>query len=120
MEASVKENIHFMWLAGMSQPDHTTINRFRSDHLRNVLKEIFSQVVLLLVENGLINLKQVYLDGTRIEAFVKYNYFHLEQKAKYADDPFRPENFYYNEQHDCFYCPMGQKMAKVDVEAVIG
>jgi hypothetical protein len=46
--------------------------------------------------------------------------FHLEQKAKYADDPFRPENFYYNEQHDCFYCPMGQKMAKVDVEAVIG
>ncbi len=55
-------------MVGMSQPDHNTINRFRSDRLRDVLKEIFSQVVLLLVENGLINLKQVYLDGNKIEA----------------------------------------------------
>src|SRR6476660_3122248 len=30
MEAAVKENIHFMWLSGMLQPDHHTINRFRS------------------------------------------------------------------------------------------
>ena len=60
-----------------------------------------------------------YLEDNAIEAFVKYNYFHLEQKPKYADNAFRQENLYYNEQQDCFYCPMGQKMVKVDLETVI-
>jgi transposase len=27
MEAALKENIYFMWISGMSQPDHNTLNR---------------------------------------------------------------------------------------------
>jgi hypothetical protein len=57
-----------MWLSAMSYPDHNTINRFRSDKLNGVLKQIFSEVVLLLVENGHITLKEAFLDGTKIEA----------------------------------------------------
>lgn len=38
MGSALKENIHFMWLAGMNKPDHNTINRFRSDRLKDVLK----------------------------------------------------------------------------------
>jgi transposase len=68
IEQSVTQNIHFMWLSGMSYPDHNTINRFRSDRLKGVLKEVFRQVVLLLVEKGIITLKEAYLDGTKIEA----------------------------------------------------
>jgi len=68
IEQATKQNIHFMWLSAMSYPDHNTINRFRSDRLNGVLKEIFSQVVLLLVEKGIITLKEAYLDGTKIEA----------------------------------------------------
>jgi len=68
IEQAVTQNIHFMWLSGMSYPDHNTINRFRIDRLKGVLKEVFSQVVLLLVEKGIINLKEAYLDGTKIEA----------------------------------------------------
>jgi len=68
IEQATKQNIHFMWLSAMSYPDHNTINRFRSDRLNGVLKEIFSQVVLLLVEQGTITLKEAYLDGTKIEA----------------------------------------------------
>jgi transposase len=68
IEQSAKQNVHFMWLSGMSYPDHNTINRFRSDRLKGVLKEVFSQVVLLLVEQGTITLKEAYLDGTKIEA----------------------------------------------------
>ena len=68
IEAATKENIHFMWLSGMSQPDHNTINRFRSERLKEVLKEVFSQVVMLLNEQGFVSLKEVYLDGTKIEA----------------------------------------------------
>ncbi len=68
IEQAAKQNIHFMWLSGMSYPDHNTINRFRSERLKGVLKEVFREVVLLLVEQRTITLKEVYLDGTRIEA----------------------------------------------------
>jgi transposase len=68
IEQAAKQNIHFMWLSAMSYPDHNTINRFRSDRLKGVLREVFSQVVLLLVEQGIITLKEAYLDGTKIEA----------------------------------------------------
>ena len=68
IEQALKQNIYFMWLSGMTYPDHNTINRFRSDRLNGVLKKVFSQVVLLLVENGVITLKEAYLDGTKIEA----------------------------------------------------
>jgi transposase len=68
MEAALKENINFMWLSGMNKPDHNTLNRFRSQRLKDVLKEIFAQVVLLLVESGHISLQEIYTDGTKIEA----------------------------------------------------
>ena len=56
------------WLAAMNQPNHNTINRFRSARLKYVLKEVFSQVVLLLTESGHLGLKDAYTDGTKIEA----------------------------------------------------
>ncbi len=68
IEAALKENIHYMWLNGMSTPDHNTINRFRSDKLKEVLRQVFTQVVLLLAEEGLLNIKELYTDGTKIEA----------------------------------------------------
>ena len=68
IEAACKENIHFMWLAGMNKPDHHTVNRFRSERLRHVLQEVFSQVVLLLADAGQLSLKEVFTDGTKIEA----------------------------------------------------
>lgn len=68
IEASLKENIHFMWISGMNTPDHNTINRFRSERLKGVLKQVFSKVVELLAAEGLVGLKEVYIDGTKIEA----------------------------------------------------
>jgi transposase len=68
LEAAVQENIHLMWLSGMEKPDHNTINRFRSERLRGVIKKIFAQVVLLMVESGHVDLQKVYTDGTKIEA----------------------------------------------------
>jgi hypothetical protein len=68
IEAALKENIHFRWLSGMSTPDHNTINGFRSDRLKEVLRQVFTQVVLLLSQEGLLNIKELYTDGTKIEA----------------------------------------------------
>jgi transposase len=69
MEEQVRQNIYFMWLCGIKTPDHNTINRFRSEKLSGILKEIFSQIVLLLAEEGIVSLKEaVYTDGTNIES----------------------------------------------------
>lgn len=68
IEAATRENINFMWLAGMETPDHNTINRFRSERLRGVIKKIFTQVVLLMADSGHVDLQSVYTDGTKIES----------------------------------------------------
>lgn len=68
IEQAVRSNIHFMWLAGMQRPDHNTINRFRTEKLKGVLKEVFSQVVCLMAEQGVVDIKTVYVDGTKLEA----------------------------------------------------
>lgn len=68
IEAALCENIHFMWLSGMARPDHNTINRFRSHRLNGVMKEVFTQVVLMLMEAGHVDLRAVYTDGTKIES----------------------------------------------------
>jgi len=68
METAVRENIHFMWLSGMQTPDHNTINSFRGVRLKDTLKDIFTQIVQLLAEEGLVSLKEVYVDGTKIES----------------------------------------------------
>lgn len=68
MELALQENIHFMWLSGMSYPDHNTINRFRGVRLSTDIKSIFTQVVLLLADSGHVDLREAYTDGTKIEA----------------------------------------------------
>ena len=54
-----------------------------------------------------------YLEDKGIEAFVKFNYFHKEQKKKWRLDPSKVNNLHYSEDKDCLYCPMGQEMSFV-------
>jgi transposase len=68
IEEALCQNIMFMWICGMSKPDHNTINRFRGQRLQKVLEPIFSQVVLMLHEEGLLSIKDLYVDGTKVEA----------------------------------------------------
>lgn len=64
----LRENIHYMWLSGMQQPDFRTINRYRSEYFKDILEEIFSSVIQLLLENKLVEYKTVFVDGTKISA----------------------------------------------------
>ncbi len=68
IEEMLQQNIYYMWLSGMSKPDHNTINRFRGKRLEKSLQPIFTQVVMLLCEEGLLNVKDLYTDGTVMEA----------------------------------------------------
>lgn len=68
VEKLLTENIAYMWLSGMQTPDFRTINLFRSRRLAGKFEDIFTQVVLLLSEEGLVSLKKQYIDGTKIES----------------------------------------------------
>ena len=48
-----------------------------------------------------------------IEAFVKYNYFHKEQRPRYTPNPFHAESLHYNAGEDYYVCPMGQHMNRI-------
>ncbi len=57
-----------------------------------------------------------FMDENGIEAYVKYNFFHKEQRAdKYVTNPFKQENLYYNKEKDYYVCPMGQHMERTGV-----
>ena len=56
-----------------------------------------------------------FMDAGDMEAFVKYNYFHKEQKKAFKDDVFRLENLYYNKKDDYYVCPMGQHTERVGI-----
>ncbi len=62
-----EERVDFMAVTGLQQPDFRTISEFRKRHLE-ALSELFSQVLVLCREAGLVKLGHVALDGTKIKA----------------------------------------------------
>ena len=62
-------------LSGSQTPSFSTINRFRSEHLKDTVNKLFSQVVSLLVDMGQISLEEQYIDGTKMESVAnKYTF----------------------------------------------
>ncbi len=69
IEEACKNNINFMWLLdGAKAPDHNTIARFRTGRLQNIIEDLFAQLVGKLSSLGEIELKNLFVDGTKIEA----------------------------------------------------
>ena len=54
-----------------------------------------------------------FMDEAGMEAYVKYNRFHIEQRPRYKPNPFHHDNFHYNADEDYYVCPMGQHMRHI-------
>ncbi len=54
-----------------------------------------------------------FMDEAGMEAYVKYNRFHIEQRPRYKPNPFHHDNFHYNADEDYYVCPMGQHMRRI-------
>lgn len=67
LQQKIREDIVFMWLAGMQDPDFRTISDFRKLKLLNV-KDLFRQVLEMCKELGMVKCGKVAIDGTKIEA----------------------------------------------------
>lgn len=65
---ALRENVNFMWLAGGNRPDFRTLNGFRGDRMREVIEEVFAEVLEYLVAEGYVKLDAYFVDGTKIEA----------------------------------------------------
>ena len=55
----------------------------------------------------------LYMEENKMEAYVKYNRFHIEHRMHYAPNPFNAPRMYYNADKDYYVCPMGQKMERI-------
>jgi transposase len=53
------------------------------------------------------------LEAKGIDAYVKYNYFHKDQKRSIKNNPFLSQNLFYNKEKDFYVCPMGQHMQNI-------
>ena len=54
-----------------------------------------------------------FMDDAGMEAYVKYNRFHIEQRPRYKPNAFHHDNFHYNAEGDYYVCPMGQHMTRI-------
>ncbi|MGP1416794.1 IS1182 family transposase [Prevotella fusca] len=61
----------------------------------------------------------LFMDTHDIEAYVKYNYFHKEQRPRYTPNPFCPASLHYDKEQDFHVCPMGQHMRRIGMKRSI-
>ncbi|MDO4210028.1 MAG: IS1182 family transposase [bacterium] len=54
-----------------------------------------------------------FMEEAGIQAYVKYNRFHIEQRPRHTPDPFHQDSLYYNREEDYYVCPMGQHMERI-------
>ena len=71
-----KTDIRYMYLLnGEPAPSHATISRFQDERLTEVIEDLFYQFVEKLYEKGEIKYKNLFVDGTKIEAYAnKYTF----------------------------------------------
>jgi transposase len=68
MERACKENVTFMALACGQKPDHSTLAAFVSEMGEDRVVSIFTQVLLVCEQEGLLGGTQFSLDGTKLPA----------------------------------------------------
>lgn len=91
----IEVNIAYRWFLGLSLedkvPDHSTFSqnyrRKFKDH--KVAVEIFTHIITLLDQNGVLDLEEVFIDGTHVKANAnknKYTNKEVEIAAKFYYD----------------------------------
>lgn len=55
-----------------------------------------------------------YMLGNEMIPYVKYNYFHKEQKRKFKNNPYLQQNLIYDKENDVFICPNNRKLIHTD------
>lgn len=88
-----RENVNAMWGTGFQKTDFRTINKFRSEKLKDSIEEIFTATVKFLNKKGYVSLKKYFIDGTKIESAANRYIFvwkkAVEKNEKKLDEKLR-------------------------------
>jgi transposase len=127
---ALRQDVSFMWLAGMNRPDFRTINLVRSGRLKSVIDDVFTAMVIYLHDHQYIKYEHYFVDGTKIAADAnrhkviwkkntKRHKERLQQKIKehlkYIDELNEQENAEYGD-HDLEELGEGTTMTSEDIQ----
>ena len=68
LSKALVEQLPFMWLVGGQSPCFKTLSEFRGERLQGLIDDVFKEVLLMLIDQGYINLEDIYMDGSKWEA----------------------------------------------------
>ena len=88
--------------------DTTTLSKHLAQH-----EASFGKSPLILTADAGYGSEENYtlMQEKEITAFVKYNMFDKEQNSNHnSKHPFSQDKLFYNQEKDCYICPMGQEM----------
>lgn len=99
IEDLTKDSVRMMWLAQGYEPSYRTINRFRVHPvMQELIRQCFVQFRCQLVEEKLIDLEAIFIDGTKIEADAnKFTFVWKRAIEKYEASLIEKSNRLYEE-----------------------
>lgn len=80
------EDLCFIWLAGNQRPCFKTLSEFRGNRMQGMVDDIFKRVLVYLLEEGYIDLEDLYVDGSKWEANAnKYKIIWRKNTERYKE-----------------------------------
>ncbi len=111
LEDACRYRVDFIWLLENEKaPDHTTLSRFRTGRCAEAIEDLFYQYIQLLEEQGEVDHKSVFIDGTKIESRAGRYTLEVKNGTPVTRAWYRCEN--------CENCPQrGKCCRKQDINA---
>lgn len=99
IEDLTRDSIRMMWLAQGYVPSYRTINRFRvNPYMNDLIRQCFVQFRCQLVEEKLIDLDAIFIDGSKIEADAnKFSFAWKKSIEKYHNSLIEKSNEMYEQ-----------------------
>jgi len=67
LERACKKDMEFIFISANLRPDHSSISRFRKNHI-DILGKYFIEIVKIGKERGIGEFKEIAIDGTKMQA----------------------------------------------------
>jgi transposase len=84
----------YIYISCNLRPDHTTLSRFRQNNL-DLLEDYFIQIILMAEEEGILDLKHISIDGTKMQASSSVSQSMKEDQLKRKIDGLRRDIKHY-------------------------
>ncbi len=68
LESKCKNDLRYIWLMREEKPCFKTFNNFINQYLKDEVKNVFKDITKLIIDKDKVDLRHVYIDGTKIEA----------------------------------------------------